>query len=144
MASSNKKLLSSADDEMMINEREILIALEATSWRCLTRGSLQWLTERLIAVHDFGREKGSRCHCLLNAFHLVWLIANQPRRYRIVTRLYRTGTGYCYVEHGAVCSLEATFLSLVQTVRNGVHLRRVAASSWILWPLKNINCAWVN
>ena len=93
------------------------------------------LTERLVAIHHFWREEGCGCHGLLNAFHLVWLVANQSGSDRIITGLNGAGACHSNVQHRPVRCLEASLLSLVQSVRNCVHLRRVTPTVGVLRPL---------
>ena len=57
------------------------------------------LTEVLICGLDLRREKGRARHRLLNAHHLVRLVANQARRDAVVTLLHGARTSDRNVQH---------------------------------------------
>ena len=90
------------------------------------------LTEVLICGLDLRREKGSARHGLLDAHHLVRLVANQACRDAVIALLHGARPCNRNVQHRTLICRVALFLGLVQPIRNRVQLLRLAPSARIL------------
>ena len=67
----------------------------------------------VIGVWDLWREERSRGHGLLNALHLVRLVADQARSDRIVALLDGARASDCDIEHGTVICAKTLLFRLV-------------------------------
>ena len=102
--------------------QNILLIGKGREWteRCYVL--IRALTERLILILNLRREEWSRCHRLFNAFHLIRLIADKPRRDRIIALLDGRRASDRHIQHRSIISIKTLLLCLVQSIWNGVHL----------------------
>ena len=89
--SANYQTLGNTDKNII--QRIDLVSAWKLIWFERARKSKQrsksWqLTEILIIGLDLGREERRAGHGLLDAHHLVWLVANQPGRDTVIALLY--------------------------------------------------------
>ena len=74
------------------------------------------LTEGLVLALHFRREKGCGGHRLLYALKLIWLIANNTGRDRVIALLYCARARNGHIEHRTFICREALLFRLVQTI----------------------------
>jgi len=73
-------------------------------------------SEALVGRLDLRREERGGGHGLLDAHHLVGLVADQARRDTIVALLDGAGASDRHVEHGSLICCEGLLIGLIQSI----------------------------
>ena len=128
--------ISCLGDKKLSHEFKIMFFRKFYYWK-------RMLTKRLILILYFGREEWCWCHSLFNAFHLIWLVAYQSSRDRIIALLDCRRACHRHIQHRSIVCIKALLLCLMQSIWNGVHLLSFTPSDRIVCrPLCSKNIGW--